>query len=107
MVLSLDHTSSYFLPFASIFLHAQFLFLHGGSLGKMSDPVRSVIQECKGLNSPDPVRKARGGGGGGVRLLLAKLHQGPPTSLFFFLEIPALMCSLLVFSLFHVPVVSC
>ena len=37
-----------------------FLFLRGGSLGKMSDPVRSVIPECKGLNSPDPVGKAGG-----------------------------------------------
>ena len=52
--------TSYALLTYSIFLHAQFLFLHGGSLGKMSDPVRSVIPECKGLNSPDPVRKAGG-----------------------------------------------
>ena len=102
MALSLDHTSSYFLNTSSIFLHAQFLFLHGGSLGKMSDPVRSVIPECKGLNSPDPVHKA-----GGFDFSQPNYIKGPPSSLFFFLEIPALMCSPLVFPLFHIAAVSC
>ena len=49
--------------FFNLFSCTIFLFLRGGSLGKMLDPVRSVIPECKGLNSPDPVRKAGGGGG--------------------------------------------
>ena len=50
----------------------------------MSDQVRSVIPEFKGLNSPDPVRKARGS---------TSISQITPSGhlafLFFFLEIVA------------------
>ena len=64
--------TSYVLLTSSIFLHAQFLFLHGGSLGKMSDPVRSVIPDVKALTHQ--TRFARPGGSTSLSQITSRGH---------------------------------
>ena len=103
MALSVDHRSSYFLLTSSIFLHPQFSlslwWLPGQNVGP-GEERDSGNSECKGLNSPDPVRKA-----GGFDFYWPNYIKGSPSFLFFFLEIPALMHHPLVCPLFHVAVV--